>query len=286
MEVVSIKRGRGRPKGSKSSNPKEKVIVLINGEKRGRGRPRKDQTNIEKVIQKVETTLPVIPKIKTIAANIPVLSQKVEVVSNVTEEQVVKRGRGRPRKDGSITVPVDKATREAKKKTELDEKFEKEKAQFLASHSDNTSKYVHIPTLVEIEYQKNTEVKTSAHELIIADEIERQKDKAFRHIMSNAAVSKPNLNKLEDVCYINYTDQGRHISFNAEVGDEIIVEWPQNWRKTETWLVDEINEENGNVRLKNTDEFYYGGINFITGPTVYGLKIKKPKGKNEKAKQL
>jgi AT hook motif len=275
MEVVSIKRGRGRPKGSKSSNPKEKVIVLINGEKRGRGRPRKDQTNVEKI--KVERT-PSLPIVKVVAANIPALSQKIE--SNSESSDTVKRGRGRPRKDGSITVPVDKITRETKKKTELDEKFEKEKAQFLASHTDSTSRYVHIPTLKEIEYQKNTQVKTSAHELIIAEEIEKQKDKAFRHIMSNAAVSKPNLNKLDDVCYINFTDQGRHISFNAEVGDEIIVEWPQNWRKTETWLIDEINEENGNVRLKNTEEFYYGGINFITGPTVYGLKIKKPnKGK-------
>lgn len=285
MEVVSIKRGRGRPKGSKSSNPKEKVIVLVNGEKRGRGRPRKDQTNIEKI--KVETTpsLPIV-KIKTIAANIPVLSQ-----SNETSTIVVKRGRGRPRKDGS-NPPQEKVVSQVtikreKKKDELDEKFEKERAQFLAAHTNESSKFVHIPTLVEIEYQKNTQVKTSAHELIIAEEIQKQKDKPFRHIMSNAGVSKPNITKLQDVCYINHTDEGRHISFNAEVGDEIIVEWPQNWRKTETWRIDEINEESGNVRLKNTEEFYYGGINFITGPTVYGIKIKKPnKEKNEKAKQF
>jgi len=280
--VSGIKRGRGRPKGSKGKNTKQpKPIVLINGEKRGRGRPRKDQTNVQIIKQEVVQQ---VKEIKVIAANIPQLSQE-KVESSSTE---VKRGRGRPRKDGSTTQTfVVGSNPKPKVEKELDEKFEKEKAQFNSAHTNNGSRYVHVPTLAEIEYQNTHSVKNTAHELIILEEIEKQKDKTFRHIMANNAVSKPNINKLEDVCYINNTDQGRHISFNADVGDEIIVEWPQNWRRTETWIIDEVNEETGNVRLKNTEEFYYGGINFITGPTVYGLKIKKPnKAKNEKAKQF
>ncbi len=276
--VSGVKRGRGRPKGSVSKNKKQpKPIVLINGEKRGRGRPRKDQTNVQ--IIKPE----VIKEVKVVAANIPQLSQQNE---NTSSE--VKRGRGRPKKDGSTTQTfVVSSNPKSKVEKDQDEKFEKEKAQFNLAHTNNGSKFVNIPTLAEIEYQKNQAVKTTAHEQIISEEIQRQKEKAFRHVVSNNSVSKPNLNKHEDAFYINYTDNGRHISLNANVGDELIIEWPQNWRRTETWIIDEINEDNGNVRLKNTEEFYYGAINFITGPTVYGLKIKKPiKAKNEKAKQF
>lgn len=285
---------RGRPKGSKNKNRKEtsKGAVVVNsapkkrgrprknpeavivvksqpqnsGEKRGRGRPRKNPeglVTVKVVATSVTPSGSEAPKKRgrprksdQIAVAREEMLQKEETLENLT----IKRGR--PSKEDSI-------------KNDLDEKFQKEKDQFnRAFNKDENSTYVQIPTLAELDYQKTQEVKTTQHELIIAEEIERQKDKAFRFKMSNNSVPKPNLNKHEDAFYIKNTSEGREITLLVDVGDKILVEYPQNWRRTELWVVDEVSD-NGNVRLKNFESSYYGAINYVTGPTVYGLKIKK-----------
>ena len=264
--VNSSPKKRGRPR----KNPEALVVVnkpaVIEGEKRGRGRPRKNPEAVVSVIKPVASAVQnsEAPKKRGRPKKIDQIAEaRTELLTReatISENLSIKRGR--PTKEAAGT------------KNELDEKFEKEKAQFLAAHKDDSSSYVHIPTIAEIEYQKKQQVKTTEHELIITEEIQRQKDKAFRFKMSATGISKPNLNKHEDAFYINHTPSGREITFLLDVGDKILVEYPQNWRRTELWVIDEVSE-NGNVRLKNFENSYYGAINFITGPTVYGLKIKK-----------
>jgi hypothetical protein len=290
---LCAKKTRGRPKGSKNKNRKEivKSAVVVNsapkkrgrprknpeapvvvktqpqnsGEKRGRGRPRKNPEGLVTVKIVATSATPSgsegqkkrgrPKKSDQIAAAREEMLQKDSVLENLT----IKRGR--PSKEDRV-------------KTELDEKFEKEKELFNKTFKDEGSTYVQIPTLAELEYQKTQEIKTTEHEKIIADEIERQKEKSFRFKMTNNSVPKPNLNKHEDAFYIKHTTEGREITLLVNVGDKVLVEYPQNWRRTEVWVIDEISD-NGNIRLKNWENSYYGAINFITGPTIYGLKIKK-----------
>lgn len=294
VKMAAKNKTRGRPKGSKNKNRKEimKGAVVVNsapkkrgrprknpeaavtvkvqpvnsGEKRGRGRPRKNPEGLVVVKPIVNTSTETVSdapkkrgrprKVDQIAAAREEMLQKE---STVLDNLTIKRGR--PSKEDSI-------------KKDLDEKFEKEKELFNKTFKDEGSTYVQIPTLAEVEYQKNQEVKTTEHELVIAEELERQKDKSFRFKMTNNSVPKPNLNKHEDAFYIKHTPEGREITLLVDVGDKILVEYPQNWRRTELWVIDEVSD-NGNIRLKNFENNYYGAINFITGPTVYGLKIKK-----------
>lgn len=301
VKMATKNKTRGRPKGSKNKSKKgitKGVVVVNSGEKRGRGRPRKNPETV--AVVKVQPVNSGEKRGRGRPRKNPEGLVTVKPIMNtaVTTTTDTAKKRGRPRKVDQIatareellqkestlenlTIKRGRPSKEDSANKELDEKFEKEKELFNKSFKDEGSTYVQIPTLAELDYQKNQEVKTTAHELIIAEEIERQKEKSFRFKMTNNSVPKPNLNKHEDAFYIKNTPEGREITLLVDVGDKILVEYPQNWRRTEVWVIDEVSE-NGNLRLKNFENSYYGAINFITGPTVYGLKIKKELSKKGK----
>lgn len=290
---MAAKKTRGRPKGSKNKNRKEivKSAVVINSAPKKRGRPRKNPEAPVAVKTQPQNSGEKRGRGRPRKNPEGLVNVKIVATSATPSGSEGQKKRGRPRKTDQIaaareemlqkdsvlenlTIKRGRPSKEDKVKSELDEKFEKEKELFNKTYKFEDSTYVQVPTIAELEYQKNQEVKTTTHELIIAEEIERQKEKGFRYKMSSNSVPKPNLNKHEDAFYINNTPEGREITLLVDVGDKVLVEYPQNWRRTEVWIIDEVSD-NGNIRLKNFENSYYGATNYITGPTVYGLKIKK-----------
>lgn len=234
---------RGRPKGSKNISQKQVIIQTTNlqQEKRGRGRPKK------------------------------IVVQNISIVQNGQQpnlSQQEKRGRGRPKKiiEQNIELKNDKVTESIKNI---------QSANSMEEFHSTEKKIIHIPTLKEEEYQKNSSIKSTYHESIIYEEFKQQKSRNYQMSMSKEGVWKQNISKLQDAYVIKLTEFGREFTFTSKVGEKILIEYPQNWRKTETWIIDEINESTGDLRLKHFTEGYYGGANYITGPTIYGIKIKK-----------
>lgn len=144
---------------------------------------------------------------------------------------------------------------------------------------EDAPNFVEIPENKEKVYQQNNDNLKTVHELIINNELNKFKCRRFR-IDIGVKVEKPNINSLEDAVQVSYEENGRTFTLTSFIGEKVLIEYPQKWRTTDVWLIQEINQETGNVKIKNLNEQYYSFINFITGPTVYGLKIKKV-NKNE-----
>lgn len=139
---------------------------------------------------------------------------------------------------------------------------------------EDAPSFVEIPENKEKVFQQNNDNLKTNHELIINSELNKFKCRRFR-IDIGVKVEKPNINSLEDAIEISYEENGRTFRLTSFIGEKVLIEYPQKWRTTDVWLIQEINQETGNVKIKNLNEQYYSFINFITGPTVYGLKIKK-----------
>jgi hypothetical protein len=212
--------------------------------KRGRGRPRKNVT-IE-------------------------LSSSINVIQeNVSKE---KKGRGRPKKNSNSTVS------KSNNATEEINPFLKKSVSSTEPNINTiniTEKNTIINFLDEDLDQKFSNISNlTEHEKLIQDEKRRYLRSAFKP-SSAEMVTKRKIKHLQDAVFIEVTENGRNVLFNCKVGDTIFIQYPQPWRETNEWLIKDINYENGNLSLKNLDQLCYGLSNYIIGPTVWGIKIKK-----------
>lgn len=216
------------------------------------------------------------------------------------ETQISKRGRGRPRKNFSLelsaspavikeNVSKEKKGRGRPKKnntsaTSNNNSVEEQNPFLKKSVSSNDSNVNNLNTasanvitnfLDEDLDQKFSGVSNlTEHEQLIQNEKKRYLRTAFKP-SSAEMVTKRKIKHLQDAISIEVTENGRNVILNCKVGDTIFIQYPQPWRETNEWLIKDIDYENGNLSLKNLDQLCYGLSNYIIGPTIWGIKIKK-----------
>jgi hypothetical protein len=279
-EQSTTKRGPGRPR----KNPLTVGVVVKNDSqssepKRGRGRPRKNPLSVGVVVKNDSQSSE--PKRGRGRPRKNPMSVDV-LVNSVHQSSEPKRGRGRPRKNPETVSNVSQTS-------ELNEDFSSTAKRGRGRPKKNVAQEQKNVDLVLIssninlqEDKKQTDfvldksiVNKTEHENLIEQEKKRQKIINFK-VGSNADnVSKPSINHLPNAYSIDYTDSGRVFTFLCNIGDKIVIEYPQNWRRTEEWIIDRIDYENGDLLLKHSIDGFYASCNFIVGPIIYGVKIKK-----------
>jgi len=96
-------------------------------------------------------------------------------------------------------------------------------------------------------------------------------------LVAKVAKEKPDISYLHDA--VVFLDDGTPV-FVPEVGDHVVIERPRlgsmtEWFDTRMYCVKEVNEENGNLSLFDTECDCWAGSNYLTGSSK-GLLFKIP----------
>jgi len=97
-------------------------------------------------------------------------------------------------------------------------------------------------------------------------EVLNEENNARNGINQFSNVWKPNIQKYPDA--IVKLEEEDLVVFAAEVGDYVIIEFPNNWQESAYGNVAHINEETGNFRIWNIRKKYYTHSNYKSALTA------------------
>ena len=86
-------------------------------------------------------------------------------------------------------------------------------------------------------------------------------------------IEKPDIECLDDAV-IDSPEIGK--VFIPQAGDGLIIEYPQPWRETKYFVIQDVDYDTGNVRLWDPAARRQHGTNYITGQEKWELKLKLP----------
>lgn len=124
---------------------------------------------------------------------------------------------------------------------------------------------------------------------VVAQTITELLDEAgmIKELLSSEEKEKKRLEQKPDLCsYVDavvYLDDGTPV-FVPEIGEKVVIErystvlgrFPPAWLDTRTYLVKDINHDNGDLKLFDLELQQNSACNFFTAGPIHGYKMKLP----------